>query len=77
MVFCVVFVVASELFQTIVQGGVLKYTSQFLLQVTTMPTCVGSRLGLKAQALLTCGRKDDLQLRNTSVYLCCCDSRPE
>ena len=42
MVFCVVFVVVSELFQTIVQGGVLKYTSQFLLQVQTMPTCVGS-----------------------------------
>ena len=42
MVFCVVFVVVSELFQTIVQGGVLKYTSQFLLQVKTMPTCVGS-----------------------------------
>ena len=42
MVFCVVFVVVFELFQTIVQGAVLKYTSQFLLQVQTMPTCVGS-----------------------------------
>ena len=46
MVFCVVFVVVFELFQTIVQGGVLKYTSQFLLHVKTMPTCVGSRLEL-------------------------------
>ena len=77
MVFCVVFVVVFELFQTIVQGGVLKYTSQFLLHVKTMPTCVGSRLELRLNELLTCGRKDVLQLRNTSVYLCCCDSRPQ
>ena len=71
MVFCVVFVVVFELFQTIVQGGVLKYTSQFLT------SCADHANLCRLKDLLTCGRKDVLQLRNTSVYWCCCDTRPQ
>ena len=53
-----------------VQGGVLKYTSQFLT------SCDDHANLCWLKDLLTCGRKDLhalLQLRNTSVYLCCCE----
>ena len=50
--FRVVFAVVFELFQTFVQGGVLKYTSQFLT------TCDDHANLCWLKDLLTCGRKD-------------------
>ena len=55
---CGVFVLCSLLFsnffQTIVQGGVLKYTSQFLT------SCEDHANSCWLKDLLTCGRKDCL-----------------
>ena len=55
-----------ELFQTFVQGGVLKYTSQFLT------SCDDHANLCWLKDLLTCGRKDLLAFCSSGTLRCTC-----